>query len=88
LAKAARELSAVLSFLKEFSKKNENCGRTFFTKTLEYYLEALKFDSGKVMNGLDEEIIASNKELEKINKLKLDRIKILQEFHLTLMNQP
>ena len=37
-----------------------------FIKTLEYYINALLFDSKKVLAGLDEEIKAINKESENI----------------------
>ena len=37
-----------------------------FTKTLEFYLEALKYESKTVMDGLEEEITLLKKEMEKL----------------------
>jgi hypothetical protein len=38
-----------------------------FTKGLEFYLEALKYESKTVMDSLDEEIALLKKEMEKLN---------------------
>ena len=37
-----------------------------FTRTLEFYLEALKYESKIVMDGLEEEIVLMKKEMEKL----------------------
>ena len=50
-----------------------------FTKTPEFYFEALKFDSGKIMDALDGEIEVMKRELEKMQQLKLERIKSVQD---------
>ena len=42
-----------------------------FTKTPEFYFEALKFDSGKIMEALDGEIEVMKRELEKMKELRL-----------------
>ena len=46
-----------------------------FTKTLQFYFDELKFEPKIVMAALDQEIVAIKSELEKINQLRLDRIK-------------
>ena len=50
-----------------------------FTKTPEFYFEALKFNSGKIMDALDEEIEVMKRELEKMQQLRLEKIKSVQE---------
>ena len=50
-----------------------------FTRTLEFYLEALKYESKTVMDGLEEEIVLLKKEMEKLRQLRLERIKSVSE---------
>jgi hypothetical protein len=38
-----------------------------FTKSLEFYLEALKYESQTVIDGLDEEIAFLKKEMVELN---------------------
>ena len=47
-----------------------------FTKKLDYYLDALKFNSETAMDGLDEEIKFLKRLIEQTNELRLARIKI------------
>ena len=51
-----RELENVVEIFKAYQNKNEACSKLVLTKRLEFYLEALKFDSGKVIGSLDDEI--------------------------------
>ena len=53
---AARELADAAKIFKAFQKKHEVTGRQVFTRRLDFYLDALKFDAGKSIAGLDEEI--------------------------------
>ena len=41
---AARELTDVANIFRAFWYKHQNDSRTVFTNTLEFYLDALKFD--------------------------------------------
>ena len=50
-----------------------------FTKKLDFYLDALKINSEKVMGGLDDEISTSMREMEHRQKLNLEKIKSLME---------
>ena len=63
-----------------------------FTRTLEFYLEALKYESKTVMDGLEEEIALLKKEMEKLRQLRLERIKNVsecaQEFTKGLIKHP
>ncbi len=53
-----RELAETLSIFKDFNNKNLEDGKSVFTKTFGFYQNGLKFDSDKLMVGLDEEIVA------------------------------
>ena len=64
---AARELADAAKIFKAFQKKHETGGKQVFTKKLDYYLDALKFDSGKTMAGLDEEIEVMKRSIEQTN---------------------
>ena len=48
-----RELAEITSILSEFDKNNSEDGNQVFTKPLGNYQIVLKFDSQKVMDGLD-----------------------------------
>ena len=48
-----RELAEITSILSEFDKNNSEDGNQVFTKPLDNYQIVLKFDSQKVMDGLD-----------------------------------
>ena len=67
IAMAARELADAAKIFKAFQKKHEAGGRQVFTKKLDYYLDALKFVSGKTMTGLDEEIEVMKRLIEQTN---------------------
>ena len=74
-----RELTDMKSIFKDFSDKNQEDGKPVLTKKLAFYLESLKFDSGKVMGGLDDEITSVKREIEQMNKTNLDKINELME---------
>ena len=74
-----RELADVEKILKAFQNKHEAGGKPVFTKTPEFYFEALKFDSSKIMDALDGEIEVMKRELDKMQQLRLERIKSVQE---------
>ena len=62
-----------------------------FTKTPEFYFEALKFDSRKLTAALDEEIEIMKRELDKMKKLRQERLKTVQDCvqdFTNLMQQP
>jgi hypothetical protein len=53
---ATKLLAEAEDQIRTFQKKNEAGGKQVLIKTLDYYVEALKFNPGTVMAGLDEEI--------------------------------
>ena len=57
MAVVKRELAKIEEIFKDFQNEHEREGRPVFTKKLDYFLDALKFNSDKVMQGLDDEII-------------------------------
>ena len=57
-----------------------------FTRTLQFYLDAIRFESKIVIDGLDEEITNLKREMEKINELKVARIKSLEELAQKMTN--
>lgn len=60
---------------KEFKQKHEADERVVLINGLDSYLDALKFDSTKVLNDLDEEISVIKNEIElQRNKAKADEI--------------
>ena len=71
---ASRELADVAKILSAFQGKNQADGRPVFTRTLEFYLKALKFESQSILGGLEEEINILKREMEKIKKARLERI--------------
>ena len=64
IAVAARALADVANIFRAFQQKHAAGGRRVFTKTLDYYLDAVKCDSAKAMAGLDEEIQVMKRLLE------------------------
>ena len=56
LVAASKALANAANKFKEFQQKHEDGGRVVFTKSLYYYLSGLKFDSGKFLVDLDEDI--------------------------------
>ena len=59
-----RELANMKSIFKDYNDKNQEDGKPVFTNTLEFYLNELKYNSKKVMDGLDEEITGVKRETE------------------------
>ena len=53
---ASRELADVVKILRDFQNKHGADGKTVFAKTLQFYLDALKFDPQIVMAALNQEI--------------------------------
>ena len=74
-----RELADLKNMFRDFSDKNQADGKPVFTKTLGFYLDGLKFDSGTVMGGLDAEIAAVKSELDQMKNANLVMIKSLME---------
>ena len=72
---AARALADAANIFRTFQQKHEAGGRQVFTKKLDYYLDALKFNSETTMDGLDEEIKLMKRLIEQTNELRLARIK-------------
>ena len=64
---AAKALADAENEFRAFQKKNEIGDRRVFTKTLEYYVDALKFNSGKAMAGLNDEIEVLKRLIEETN---------------------
>ena len=64
---AARALTDVANIFKAFQQKHEAGGRQVFTKTLNFYLDAFKFDSNTAMDGLEEEINVMKRLVEQTN---------------------
>ncbi len=50
-----------------------------FTRELEFYLDAVKFDANMIIGALGEEIAKMKRENYNINELRLARIKSLEE---------
>ena len=71
-----RELADVAKIFRDFQNKYE---QPVFTKGLEFYLKALEYESKTVVDGLDEEIAFHQKEIDKLEQLKLYRIKTTQD---------
>ena len=74
MAVVTRELAQIEKMFKDFQSEHEADGMPVFTKKLDFYLEALKFNSDKVMGGLDDEISASMREIEEKQKLNHEKI--------------
>ena len=72
---AARALADAANIFRTFQQKHEAGGRQVFTKKLDYYLDALKFNSETATDGLDEEIQVMKRMIDQINLLRLARIK-------------
>jgi hypothetical protein len=53
---ASRELTELTNIFGAFWDKHQYGGRTVFFRTLEFYMDALKFDPLKILAGLTEEI--------------------------------
>ncbi len=63
----------------DFHNKEKAECRRGFAKTLDYYLNELKFNHVKIIEGLNEEINLVEKEMERINTLNLDELAILMD---------
>ena len=66
----------------DFVEKHSKAGgRAVFIKSLDFYREPLnKFEYGKVLAALDEEIKALKREVKETKKIELDSINKIQEF--------
>ena len=60
--------------LSAFQGQHQADSRPVFTKSLEFYLKALKIESQQILDGLEEEIGTLKSEMEKLNKARLERI--------------
>ena len=57
-----------------------------FTKTLQFYLDALKFEPKIIVAALDHEIKVIKSELEQIYQHRLDRIKSTEDCLVSVAN--
>jgi hypothetical protein len=57
----------VENILSAFQDRHQADDKPVFTKTLEFYLKALKFESHSILSGLEEEINIMKREMEKLN---------------------
>ena len=64
---ASRELADLANIFSAFQAKHQDNGRPVFTRTIEFYLKALKFESNQILGGLEEEINILKRDMEKIN---------------------
>ena len=76
---ADRELADVWKLFSEFYNENQDDGKPVFSRSLQFYLDATKFESKMVIDGLDEDIVNLKRELDKTKELRLARIKSLEE---------
>ena len=53
---AGKELADVAKILTDFQNEHQDGGKPVFSRRLQFYLDAIKFESKKVIDGLDEEI--------------------------------
>ncbi len=70
LLTATKELENVVKLLRNFQNKHGAGGKSVLNKTLQFYLNALKFDPQIIMAALDNEIEVIQTELEKISQLR------------------
>jgi hypothetical protein len=56
-----RGLSDLTSIFKDFNDKNQEDGKPVLTKTVDFYLDGLKFETGKVLDGLEDEIAGAKR---------------------------
>ena len=75
VAAITRDTDELIGMLKTFQAKHEAEGRTVFTHTLEFYLNALRFEPKKINLGLDEELRVVQRELDLANTTRLETIK-------------
>ena len=57
-----------------------------FARSLQFFLNAIKFESKIIIDGLDEDIANRKREMDKTNELKLARIKSLEKCALKITN--
>ena len=93
-AVVTRELTEMAKIFRAFEKKYEVGGRTVFTKTLKFYLDALsQFDLQKIKDGLEEEVRLMKSEMDEMTKIKVEKIKNIYEVssnpdkHLKMMKE-
>ena len=63
----AKELADVIGLFKGVKSTYEAKSKQIFTKTVDFYLDALKFDASKVLAGLDDEIKVLKQEMANLN---------------------
>ncbi len=61
-----RELAEISKIIRDFDDNNSEDGKPVFTKTIGFYLDELKFDSGKVLGWFEDEIKAVKSEKNQI----------------------
>jgi hypothetical protein len=57
-----RELAGLSKIIRDFDDKNSEDCKPVFTKKVGFYLDGLQFDSGKVLDGLEDEIAGAKRE--------------------------
>ena len=67
-------MTDVTNIFRTFWNKRKNSVRTVFSKTLEFYLNALKFDPQKILEGLTEEITILKREMEERKKIQTENL--------------
>ena len=79
IGSVTREQTEMANIFKDFVKKHEAGGKTFFIKKLQFYLDYLiEFDFKKILEALDEEIQAQKREVE-LTKMEMDSMKNFEE---------
>jgi predicted RNase H-like nuclease (RuvC/YqgF family) len=76
---AGRKLADVAKLLSDFETENQVDGKPVFSRTLKFYLDAIRFESKPIIDGLDEEIANVKREMDKTQDIRLKRIKSLEE---------
>ena len=75
---ATSAIADAVKLLTDFQIKHGAGGKTVFSQTLQFYLDALKFDPKIIVIALENEINVIKSELDKIKQLRMDRIKSVE----------
>ena len=76
---AGRELADVAKILTDFNIQHQDGDKPVFGRSLQFFLDEIKFESKIVIDGLDEDIAKLKREIDKTNELRIARIKSLEE---------
>jgi hypothetical protein len=83
---AGRELTDVAKLISDFDTKHQVDGKPVFNRTLKFYLDAIRFESKPIIDGLDEEIANLKREIDKTHNERVARIKSLEECAYKISN--